>query len=62
MGNASTILMTDRLMDAGSQAPAAVRSDQIVVSHPAGSTRLRYVSCPFAPFLESSQQNVCSAP
>ena len=45
-----------------SQAPAAVRSDQIVVSHPAGSTRLRYVSCPFAPFLDSSQQNVCSAP
>lgn len=43
-------------------APAAMRSDQIVVSHPGGSTRLRYVSCPFAPFLDSSQQNVCSAP
>ena len=45
-----------------SQAPAAIRSDQIVVTHPGGSTRLRYVSCPFAPFLDSSQQNVCSAP
>ena len=45
-----------------SQAPAAIRSDQLVVSHPGGSTRLRYVSCPFAPFLDSSQQNVCSAP
>jgi len=45
-----------------SQAPAASRSDQIVVTHPGGSTRLRYVSCPFAPFLDSSQQNVCSAP
>ncbi|MDP1913305.1 heme-binding protein [Brevundimonas sp.] len=44
------------------QAPAAIRSDQIVVTHPGGSTRLRYVSCPFAPFLDSSQQNVCSAP
>ncbi|MBU3970773.1 MAG: heme-binding protein [Alphaproteobacteria bacterium] len=43
-------------------APAAMRSDQIVVAHPGGSTRLRYVSCPFAPFLDSSQQNVCSAP
>ena len=45
-----------------SNAPAAMRSDQIVVTHPGGSTRLRYVSCPFAPFLDSSQQNVCSAP
>ena len=45
-----------------SQAPAAIRSDQIVVTHPGGTTRLRYVSCPFAPFLDSSQQNVCSAP
>jgi uncharacterized protein GlcG (DUF336 family) len=45
-----------------SNAPVAVRSDQIVVNHTGGSTRLRYVSCPFAPFLDSAQQNVCSAP
>ena len=44
------------------QADVAIRSDQIVVTHPGGTTRLRYVSCPFAPFLDSSQQNVCSAP
>lgn len=45
-----------------SQAPAAIRSDQVVVTQAGRSTRLRYVSCPFAPFLDSSQQNVCSAP
>lgn len=38
-------------------APTAIRADQIL----AGSTqtRLRYVGCPFAPFLDTSEQNVC---
>ncbi|HEX6866958.1 MAG TPA: heme-binding protein [Caulobacteraceae bacterium] len=41
------------------EAPTNIRSDQIVVSLPGGSVRLRYVNCPFAPFLGSSEQNVC---
>jgi uncharacterized protein GlcG (DUF336 family) len=41
-------------------APTAIRSDQIVVALGGGATsRLRYVSCPFAPFVGSSDQNVC---
>jgi len=39
-------------------APAAIRADNIVVAVGSG-VRLRYVSCPFAPFLDSSAQNVC---
>jgi len=39
-------------------APKAVRADNIVVAVGAG-VRLRYVSCPFAPFLDTSDQNVC---
>ncbi|UVO53376.1 heme-binding protein [Sphingomonas sp. SUN039] len=41
-------------------APAAIRADQIVVAL-SGSpgVRLRYVSCPFAPFLDTSESNVC---
>ncbi len=37
-------------------APAGIRADQLV---PAGS-RLRYVQCPQAPFIDSSDQDVCS--
>jgi hypothetical protein len=40
------------------EAPAGVRADQIVVAVGAG-VRLRYVNCPFAPFLDTSDQNVC---
>ena len=40
-------------------APAAIRADQVVVPVGAG-VRLRYVSCPFAPFIGSNEQNVCS--
>ena len=41
-------------------APAAIRADNIVVTLIDGSTaRLRYVSCPFAPYVNSSVQNVC---
>ena len=36
-------------------APQAIRADNLV---PAG-TRLRYVNCPFSPFLDSNDQNVC---
>jgi uncharacterized protein GlcG (DUF336 family) len=38
-----------------SQAPASMRADTL---QPQG-TRLRYVQCPQAPFLNSSQENVC---
>ncbi len=40
-------------------APAAIRADRIVVDLGNASVRLRYVSCPFAPFLDSTSQNVC---
>ena len=41
-------------------APSASRSDQIVVSISGGGTaRLRFVGCPFAPLLDTSEQNVC---
>jgi uncharacterized protein GlcG (DUF336 family) len=36
-------------------APGSIRSDQIVAS----GVRLRFVGCPFAPFLDTAQQNVC---
>lgn len=39
-------------------APAGIRADNIVVDVGAG-VRLRYISCPFAPFLDTAQQNVC---
>ena len=39
-------------------ADPAIRADRIVV--PVGQgVRLRYVACPFAPFLGSTDQNVC---
>ncbi|MBT2135016.1 heme-binding protein [Croceibacterium sp. LX-88] len=41
-------------------APVAMRADQIVVALGGGqSVRLRYISCPFAPFLDTADQNVC---
>ena len=39
-------------------AAAAMRADTVVVAVGQG-VRLRYVSCPFAPFLDTSDQNVC---
>jgi uncharacterized protein GlcG (DUF336 family) len=39
---------------------ASIRSDTVVVIQGATSTRLRYVNCPFAPFLDSGASNVCS--
>jgi len=38
-------------------APPAIRSDQIVA--PGTNVRLRWVGCPFAPFIGSNDQNVC---
>lgn len=39
-------------------APKEIRADTIVV--PVGQgVRLRYVNCPFAPFLDTSEQNAC---
>jgi uncharacterized protein GlcG (DUF336 family) len=38
------------------QADPAIRSDQVIV----GGVRLRYVNCPVAPFVDTTQQNVCT--
>jgi hypothetical protein len=40
-------------------APAAIRADRIQVNVNGRLIRLRYVSCPFAPFLDTADQNVC---
>lgn len=40
-------------------APPEIRADRITVSVGGRQVRLRYVNCPFAPFLDSSQNNVC---
>lgn len=40
-------------------APAAVRADRIVVQVGSRQVRLRYVNCPFAPFVDTASQNVC---
>ena len=39
-------------------ADPAIRADKIVVNVGEG-VRLRYISCPFAPFLGTTDQNVC---
>ena len=43
------------------EAPAAIRADQLNITPPGTNvaTRLRFVSCPFAPFLDTSDQNPC---
>jgi uncharacterized protein GlcG (DUF336 family) len=46
---------SDRLNGAIANAPAQSRSDQLFIN----GVRLRYVNCPFSPFLASSAQNVC---
>ncbi|MDP5103911.1 MAG: heme-binding protein, partial [Erythrobacter sp.] len=40
-------------------APADIRADRIVVQVGSRQVRLRYVNCPFAPFLDTAAQNVC---
>jgi uncharacterized protein GlcG (DUF336 family) len=42
-----------------SNAPNAIRADRIVVAVGSRQVRLRYVNCPFAPFLYTAAQNVC---
>lgn len=39
--------------------PASVRSDQVQVSVAGTPVRLRFVGCPFAPFLDTAENNVC---
>lgn len=40
-------------------APKPIRADQILVAVGGRQVRLRYVNCPFAPFLGSNENNVC---
>ena len=46
---------SDRLNGALGHAPSPMRADQLLVN----GVRLRYVNCPFSPFLSSGAQNVC---
>ncbi|MFS0736220.1 heme-binding protein [Sphingomonas sp. 1P06PA] len=47
-----------RLGGFGHAAPE-MRADRIVIPVNGTDVRLRYVSCPFAPFVDTSEQNVC---
>ena len=38
-----------------------IRSDNVVIQINGNSVRLRYVNCPFAPFLDTTEQNVCQS-
>ncbi|MEO0463449.1 MAG: hypothetical protein AAF127_09980 [Pseudomonadota bacterium] len=40
-------------------APKDIRADRILVQVGGRQVRLRYVNCPFAPFLDTPDQNVC---
>lgn len=40
-------------------APKDIRADRIIVNVSGRQVRLRYINCPFAPFLDTSDQNVC---
>ena len=46
-----------RLGGAIGNAPVAIRADTLLVGPT--QTRLRYVGCPFAPFLDTNDQNAC---
>lgn len=48
-----------RLNGAIGNAPEAIRADQITISVNGAPVRLRYVNCPFTPFVDSDEQNVC---
>jgi uncharacterized protein GlcG (DUF336 family) len=48
-----------KLLSGPANAPPGIRSDTILVPVGNTSVRLRYVNCPFAPFIGSSDQNVC---
>ena len=40
-------------------APTEIRADRIVVNVGGRQVRLRYINCPFAPFLDTDELNVC---
>ncbi|SIO12974.1 Uncharacterized conserved protein GlcG, DUF336 family [Parasphingorhabdus marina DSM 22363] len=40
-------------------APTSIRADNVVVDLGDANVRLRYINCPFAPFLDTDDQNVC---
>ncbi|WP_246263257.1 heme-binding protein [Parasphingopyxis algicola] len=40
-------------------APPAIRADRITVNVGGTDVRLRYINCPFAPFLDTDENNVC---
>lgn len=40
-------------------APKDIRADNVVVDLGNAQVRLRYINCPFAPFLDTDEQNVC---
>ncbi|MGY6636720.1 MAG: heme-binding protein [Erythrobacter sp.] len=40
-------------------APNAIRADRVLVQVGGRQARLRYINCPFAPFLDTPAQNVC---
>ena len=48
-----------RLGGAIGNANTAIRSDRIEIPTGNTTTRLRYVNCPFNPFVGSNEQNVC---
>ncbi len=41
-------------------APLDMRADTLLVDLGGANARLRYVNCPFAPFLGRTDQNVCA--
>jgi hypothetical protein len=51
-----------RLSGAIGLPPASIRSDQLEVPLASGArVRLRFVGCPFAPFVDTAENNVCQA-
>ncbi len=56
VSNAST-----RLNGSISLPPASIRSDQVQVTVAGTPVRLRFVGCPFAPFVDTAENNVCQA-
>jgi hypothetical protein len=48
-----------RLGGAINNAPAGIRADNISISVNGSPVRLRYINCPFNPFVGSNEQNVC---
>lgn len=54
------VARTSRALETGlNNAPPEMRADQRRIPTARGPIRLRYVSCPFAPFVDSDSQQVC---